>query len=148
MTQSNINKARVRDETCSLQYMLLHAYIAASPPMKDLSPKSKTAALPIYARLPRCKYLNGFATASSVKGMLFATRMSCCRASLLNFFPRYLPCWDATCAVYAKIVTKGMEHIQVDRRTAGKGVILLLISCSNKASSLRSRLSSLSESYR
>ena len=102
MIQSNMSKARVRDETCSLQYILRHAYIAAKPPIKLRFPKSNTAAFPIYARLPKCRYRKGPKTASSVEGMSLATRISCCLASLESFFPRYFPCCEATCAVYRR----------------------------------------------
>ncbi len=48
MTQSIMSSARVLELTCSLQYTLLQAYMAASPPMKLYFPKSKTAAFPMY----------------------------------------------------------------------------------------------------
>lgn len=44
-----MSSARVRMLTCSLQYTLRQAYIAARPPMKLYCPKSNTAAFPIYA---------------------------------------------------------------------------------------------------
>jgi hypothetical protein len=51
--QSIINRALVLGETCSFQYILLHAYIAISPPINEYLPVSNTAALPMYAKLPR-----------------------------------------------------------------------------------------------
>ena len=64
--QSIISSARVRELTCSFQYTLRHAYIAASPPINWNFPKSKTAAFPMYASEPRWKYLKGLETSSSV----------------------------------------------------------------------------------
>jgi hypothetical protein len=49
MIQSNMSNAFVRLLTCSLQYTLRHAYMAARPPIKLYGPKSNTAALPMYA---------------------------------------------------------------------------------------------------
>jgi hypothetical protein len=146
-----MSNARVLELTCSLQYTLLHAYMAASPPMKLYFPRSKTAALPIYlkrqehwhptaeeqvqttyANDPRCMYRNGCATSSSTAPLpiprSFFSSVSVCLANFDNLEPRYLPCWEATWAV------------------AGSAVILLPISCNSTASSFRLSLLSPSES--
>lgn len=97
--QSIISSALVRELTCSLQYTLRHAYIATRPPMKLSLPRSNTAAFPMYASEPRCRYRNGPATASSAPGPQyspFSMSVSRCFANLLNLRPRYLPCCEAT----------------------------------------------------
>ncbi|TFY68309.1 hypothetical protein EVJ58_g1092 [Rhodofomes roseus] len=50
--QTIINGALVHELTCSLQYMLRHAYIATRPPMQFIFPRSNTAAFPMYASEP------------------------------------------------------------------------------------------------
>lgn len=83
---------------------------------------------------------------SSVIAMSLAARTSRCAESFVSFLPRYVPCWEATCAV----CDEQLDQMLVPSQwlTAGRVVILLLISCNRRANSFISRLSLPLLSYR
>ena len=69
-----------------------------------LSEKREENQAVAYASEPRWKYLKGPETASSepARSMPVSLKAGNRFASLLNFLPRYFPCWAATWAVFVE----------------------------------------------